>query len=156
MTSLPATGALPAVPDRRTLAHAGVADARRVQTLLTSPEFEGRGRASPSSSSSATPPIPDRALLLWVRLAEREPRVHRALRDPETTARLLRLLGASEALGEFLIRRPEHLDLVLDPGRGPPPPRPALRPAPTPARRPGPGAGCVRHLTRRLLLDAVG
>ena len=53
--------------------------------------------------------------MLWVRLAEREPRVHHALRDPETTARLLRLLGASEALGEFLIRRPEQLDLVLDP-----------------------------------------
>ena len=108
------TGAHPAVPDRRTLAQAGVADAGRVQTLLTSPEFTGAD-VSPLVERLGHAADPDRALLLWVRLAEREPRVHRALQDPETTARLLRLLGASEALGEFLIRRPEHLDLVLDP-----------------------------------------
>ena len=113
MSALPDAATADA-PDRRTLAHAGVADAGRVQTLLTSPEFEGVD-VRPLVELLGHAADPDRALLLWVRLAEREPRVHHALRDPETTARLLRLLGASEALGEFLIRRPEQLDLVLDP-----------------------------------------
>ena len=113
MSALPDAATADA-PDRRTLAHAGVADAGRVQTLLTSPEFEGVD-VRPLVELLGHAADPDRALLLWVRLAEREPRVHHALRDPGTTARLLRLLGASEALGEFLIRRPEQLDLVLDP-----------------------------------------
>lgn len=113
MSALPDAATADA-PDRRALAQAGVADARRVQSLLASPEFEGADVA-PLVERLGHAADPDRALLLWVRLAEREPRVHRALRDPETTARLLRLLGASEALGEFLIRRPEHLDLVLEP-----------------------------------------
>ncbi|QAV29428.1 bifunctional [glutamine synthetase] adenylyltransferase/[glutamine synthetase]-adenylyl-L-tyrosine phosphorylase [Micrococcus luteus] len=151
MSSLPATGALPAVPDRRTLAHAGVADAGRVQTLLTSPEFEGVD-VRPLVELLGHAADPDRALLLWVRLAEREPRVHHALRDPETTARLLRLLGASEALGEFLIRRPEHLDLVLDPDAAA-----ATAPAlaqPDPAD--GEPWGDASATLRRLLLDSVG
>ncbi|KWW42784.1 Glutamate-ammonia-ligase adenylyltransferase [Micrococcus luteus] len=113
MSALPDAATADA-PDRRALAQAGVADARRVQSLLASPEFEGADVA-PLVERLGHAADPDRALLLWVRLAEREPRVHRALRDAETTARLLRLLGASEALGEFLIRRPEHLDLVLEP-----------------------------------------
>nr|WP_276518648.1 bifunctional [glutamine synthetase] adenylyltransferase/[glutamine synthetase]-adenylyl-L-tyrosine phosphorylase [Micrococcus endophyticus] len=137
-------------PDRRALAQAGVADARRVQSLLASPEFEGVDVA-PLVERLGHAADPDRALLLWVRLAEREPRVHRALRDPETTARLLRLLGASEALGEFLIRRPEHLDLVLDPES-------AAATAPALAQ-PDPADGAEwadePAALRRLLLEAV-
>ena len=40
MSSLPDAATADA-PDRRALAQAGVADARRVQSLLASPEFEG-------------------------------------------------------------------------------------------------------------------
>ena len=92
MSALPDAATADA-PDRRALAQAGVADARRVQSLLASPEFEGADVA-PLVERLGHAADPDRALLLWVRLAEREPRVHRALRDAETTARLLRLLGA--------------------------------------------------------------
>ena len=151
MSSLSTTGALPAVPDRRTLAHAGVADAGRVQTLLTSPEFEGVD-VRPLVELLGHAADPDRALLLWVRLAEREPRVHHALRDPETTARLLRLLGASEALGEFLIRRPEHLDLVLDPDAAAATAPALAQPDPTAGEPWGDASAALR----RLLLDSVG
>ena len=60
-------------------------------------------------------PNPDQALILLVRLIERAPQVEQALQDPDRGRRLIRLLGASEALGEFLIRRTEQLDLLLDP-----------------------------------------
>ena len=77
MSALPDAATADA-PDRRTLAHAGVADAGRVQTLLTSPEFEGVD-VRPLVELLGHAADPDRALLLWVRLAEREPRVHHAL-----------------------------------------------------------------------------
>ena len=150
MSALPDAATADA-PDRRTLAHAGVADAGRVQTLLTSPEFEGVD-VRPLVELLGHAADPDRALLLWVRLAEREPRVHHALRDPETTARLLRLLGASEALGEFLIRRPEHLDLVLDPDAAAATAPALAQPDPTAGEPWGDASAALR----RLLLDSVG
>lgn len=150
MPVLPTTGPLPAVPQRRALVHAGVTDVPRAQSLLTSAEFAGVDVA-PLVAQLGHAADPDRALLLWVRLAEREPGVHRVLEDPEATAALLRLLGASEALGEFLIRRPEHLDLVLDPAS-------AVRTAPALAQSDPADHGewsDEAPALRRLLLEAV-
>lgn len=65
---------------------------------------------------------PDMALQSLVRLLSAVPasRGLLAITDPKTGARvsndsLFRLLGASEALAEFLMRHPEHLE-VVDPG----------------------------------------
>jgi glutamate-ammonia-ligase adenylyltransferase len=55
---------------------------------------------------------PDQALLLLVRLAEREPRTLKLVAAPETATALFTLLGASEALGEFLIRHPENIAVL--------------------------------------------
>ena len=54
---------------------------------------------------------PDTALQSLVRLIEKHPDLRKlAAADTETSEPLYRVLGASEALGEFLIRHPEHLD----------------------------------------------
>src|SRR5699024_4036726 len=62
----------------------------------------------------AVAPDSDTALLLLIRLIERDPTVAQMVTD-DAAGPVLRLLGASEALGEFLIRRPEHLDIFRDP-----------------------------------------
>lgn len=110
------TTAFPGTPagHRRALAHAGVTDLTRAEGLLGSPELEGQDVGA-LVGALAHAADPDGALLRYIRIAERAPDVHRVLAAPDAAAALLRLLGASEALGEFLIRRPEHLDLVLDP-----------------------------------------
>ncbi|MEW1964215.1 bifunctional [glutamine synthetase] adenylyltransferase/[glutamine synthetase]-adenylyl-L-tyrosine phosphorylase [Micrococcus sp. NPDC078436] len=110
MPTLPPSGS----PHRRALTRAGVQAVPRAVGLLESPELQGVD-VGPLVDVLCHAADPDRALLLWVRLADREPRVHTALADPDHATRLVRLLGASDALGEFLIRCPEHLDLVLDP-----------------------------------------
>lgn len=59
---------------------------------------------------------PDGALRLLERLLERAPdELRPVLSDPAATRRLLRLLGASVGLGEFLHRRPTELALLLEP-----------------------------------------
>lgn len=56
---------------------------------------------------------PDVALQLIVRLIEQHPEVARRVTgDPADSETMFRLLGASEALGEFLLRAPENLDLL--------------------------------------------
>src|SRR5699024_11781620 len=55
-------------------------------------------------------PDPDQALLLLIRLIERDSSVSQFV-DRDKAYGLLRVLGASEALGEFLIRRPENLGI---------------------------------------------
>lgn len=59
---------------------------------------------------------PDGALRLLERLLERAPHELRpVLADEAATERLIRLLGASVGLGEFLHRRPAELALLLEP-----------------------------------------
>jgi glutamate-ammonia-ligase adenylyltransferase len=59
---------------------------------------------------------PDGALRALERLLERAPDALRpVLADPDATERLVRLLGASVGLGEFLHRRPTEIALLLDP-----------------------------------------
>ena len=64
---------------------------------------------------------PDVALQLTVRLLEGSPRLaERINAGPVASESMFRLLGASEALGEFLLRRPEHLDLLAEPAAAEP------------------------------------
>ena len=61
---------------------------------------------------------PDQALLLLDRLLEASPAdlglARELASDPDATGRLLEVLGASEALGEFLVRHPEQWTLLAD------------------------------------------
>lgn len=59
-------------------------------------------------------PHPDMALPALVRLIEKAPQVVDLVNQGEKQLALFRLLGSSEALGEFLIRRPEVLEEVLE------------------------------------------
>lgn len=64
---------------------------------------------------------PDRALRLLVRLRQQHPDALRpVLADPAWAARLIRVLGASEGLGEFVRRRPAELLALREPLRTPP------------------------------------
>ena len=64
---------------------------------------------------------PDRALRLLGRLAEQHPDTLRpVLDDRQWAARLIRVLGASEGLGDFLCRRPAELGVLREPMRAPP------------------------------------
>ncbi|MDY6055543.1 bifunctional [glutamine synthetase] adenylyltransferase/[glutamine synthetase]-adenylyl-L-tyrosine phosphorylase [Micrococcus sp.] len=139
------------MPHRRGLVQAGVADLRRAESFLTSSALEGRD-LGPLLAALPHAADPDAALLLVVRLAERAPALPAALTDPEVAVPLVRLLGASTALGEFLIRRPEHVDLFLDPAA-------AAATAPALAQ-PDPAGGTdwqdAAADLRRLLLEAVG
>ena len=56
---------------------------------------------------------PDLALVSLVRLLERHPQLAELVNAGEDESEaLFRLLGSSEALAEFLLRRPEHLDVL--------------------------------------------
>ncbi|WP_312397009.1 bifunctional [glutamine synthetase] adenylyltransferase/[glutamine synthetase]-adenylyl-L-tyrosine phosphorylase [Kocuria sp.] len=56
---------------------------------------------------------PDVALQLIVRLIEQHPEIAKRVNgDPAKSETMFRLLGASEALGEFLLRAPQNLDLL--------------------------------------------
>lgn len=76
---------------------------RELETVDQQKLFEGL-RLSPS---------PDIALPALVRLIERAPEVVSLANQGAEAAPLYRLLGGSEALGEFLVRRSEHTDLLL-------------------------------------------
>lgn len=91
----------------------GVRDSARAESLLRSAELTDLDLET-VLDQLAVAPDPDRALLLLIRLIEREPAVAQLVAEDKAQA-LLRLLGASEALGEFLIRRPEHLDIFQRP-----------------------------------------
>jgi [glutamine synthetase] adenylyltransferase / [glutamine synthetase]-adenylyl-L-tyrosine phosphorylase len=132
-------------PSRKTLVSAGFAEWDRARTLLGSRELEAIDRDVLVAVLSDAP-NPDQALILLVRLLERAPSMAAALGDPDRSLALARLLGSSEALGEFLIRRPDHVDLVADP-RGAAATAPVLGPDGFDA---DPGA------LRSLLLDSVG
>ncbi len=91
----------------------GLQDTARAESLLQSRELEGLGIAE-LLAQLAVAPDPDTALLLLIRLIERDPTVADLVVTGQARP-LLRVLGASEALGEFLIRRPEQLDIFRNP-----------------------------------------
>ena len=79
--------------------------------------------ATPSLASAvasfARSPDPDQALLHLERLVERSPDGVAALLDAGSGERLLRLLGSSSGLAEFLVRRPAELALLAAPAPTP-------------------------------------
>ena len=94
----------------RRLISAGFSDLEKGERFLAARELDGldRDRLFEGLQMAANP---DTALQSLVRLIEKHPDLRTlAAADPETSEPLYRVLGASEALGEFLIRHPEHLD----------------------------------------------
>lgn len=94
----------------RRLISTGFSDLEKAERFLAMRELEGIHQdvlfAGFHLSAS-----PDTALQSLVRLLEKHPELETlASADPDTSEALYRVLGASEALGEFLIRHPEHLD----------------------------------------------
>lgn len=95
----------------RRLISAGFSDLEKGERFLGAPELEGIDQDTLFAGLSIAA-NPDTALQSLVRLIEKHPALKKlAAADPDTSEPLYRLLGASEALGEFLIRRPEHLDV---------------------------------------------
>jgi glutamate-ammonia-ligase adenylyltransferase len=93
----------------RRLISAGFSDLEKGERFLAAPELEGLDpeRLFAGLQMAANPDV---ALQSRVRLIEKHPGLRDlAAADPETSEPLYRVLGASEALGEFLIRHPEHL-----------------------------------------------
>ncbi|WP_066285740.1 bifunctional [glutamine synthetase] adenylyltransferase/[glutamine synthetase]-adenylyl-L-tyrosine phosphorylase [Arthrobacter sp. B6] len=94
----------------RRLISAGFSDLEKGERFLAARELHGldQDKLFAGLQMAANP---DTALQSLVRLIEKHPALRElAAADPETSEPLYRVLGASEALGEFLIRHPEHLD----------------------------------------------
>ncbi|GAA1676517.1 glutamate-ammonia-ligase adenylyltransferase [Citricoccus zhacaiensis] len=132
-------------PGRKSLVSAGFSDWTRARELLASPELETLDQQT-IVRILADAPDPDQALILFIRLLERAPVLATVLEDPARSRAVARLLGASEALGEFLIRRPDHIDLLVDPAD-------AARTAPVLEPE---GLAADTAPLRTLLLEAVG
>ena len=94
----------------RRLIAAGFSDLEKGERFLAAPELEGLDQDVLFAGLQLAA-NPDTALQSLVRLIEKHPELRKlAVADPERSEPLYRVLGASEALGEFLIRHPEHLD----------------------------------------------
>lgn len=91
----------------------GLRDTARAESLLQSAEL-AEVRLDTLLDQLSVAPDRDQALLLLIRLIERDSSVSQFV-DRDKAYGLLRVLGASEALGEFLIRRPENLDIFRAP-----------------------------------------
>ncbi|WP_420362017.1 bifunctional [glutamine synthetase] adenylyltransferase/[glutamine synthetase]-adenylyl-L-tyrosine phosphorylase [Curtobacterium aetherium] len=105
---------------RSQLARLGFADLsgtlERIAGLEARPASDPRVPIADAESVWAATADPDGALLALERLVESAPdQLRPVLADQAATERLVRLLGASIGLGEFLQRRPEELALLLDP-----------------------------------------
>ncbi|WP_272878575.1 bifunctional [glutamine synthetase] adenylyltransferase/[glutamine synthetase]-adenylyl-L-tyrosine phosphorylase [Rothia nasimurium] len=97
------------------MASLGFYDAAKSARWLNSRELEGLDRAKLFEGLRLAP-SPDIALPALVRLIERAPKVAQLAARGADAEALYRLLGGSEALGEFLVRHPEHADLLeIDP-----------------------------------------
>ncbi|SKC69006.1 bifunctional [glutamine synthetase] adenylyltransferase/[glutamine synthetase]-adenylyl-L-tyrosine phosphorylase [Krasilnikoviella flava] len=107
------------------LLHAGFADLTRSASLWSDPglqeAFASPGREDALLGAVAGCADPDLALLQLVRLAE-NPEARTRLGElldedapPRARTRLLAVLGASSALGDEVVRRPELLDLLAAP-----------------------------------------
>ncbi|MCH6470611.1 bifunctional [glutamine synthetase] adenylyltransferase/[glutamine synthetase]-adenylyl-L-tyrosine phosphorylase [Sinomonas terrae] len=95
----------------RRLIALGSSDPDRAERFLAAPELEGIDEELLLEGLAAAPD-PDGALVSLVRLLEKEPRLRETVEAGLTRSEpMFRLLGASEALGDFLIRHPEHLDV---------------------------------------------
>ncbi|QCO97819.1 bifunctional [glutamine synthetase] adenylyltransferase/[glutamine synthetase]-adenylyl-L-tyrosine phosphorylase [Arthrobacter sp. 24S4-2] len=94
----------------RRLISAGFSDLEKGERFLAARELEGIDQQALFAGFHLAA-NPDTALQSLVRLIEKHPDLRKlAAADIDTSEPLYRVLGASEALGEFLIRHPEHLD----------------------------------------------
>ncbi len=94
----------------RRLIAAGFSDLEKGERFLAAPELEGLDQDVLFAGLQLAA-NPDTALQSLVRLIEKHPDLRQlAAADLDRSEPLYRVLGASEALGEFLIRHPEHLD----------------------------------------------
>src|SRR6478752_764191 len=94
----------------RRLIAAGFNDLEKGERFLAAPELDGLDQDALFAGLQLAA-NPDTALQSLVRLIEKHPDLRRlAAAEPDRSEPLYRVLGASEALGEFLIRHPEHLD----------------------------------------------
>nr|WP_083091744.1 bifunctional [glutamine synthetase] adenylyltransferase/[glutamine synthetase]-adenylyl-L-tyrosine phosphorylase [Rothia nasimurium] len=93
------------------MASAGFYDAAKSVRWLNSKELDGIDRGKLLEGLRLAP-SPDIALPTLVRLIERAPHIARLADRGAEAESLYRLLGGSEALGEFLVRHPEHTDLL--------------------------------------------
>lgn len=97
------------------LARLGFTDLERAESGLAA---LGRAGLAPAFALAADP---DSALAHLVRLNERAPeQLAKVLQDADATASLVRVLGASDGLGAFLLRRPEELVPAMRPMAAPP------------------------------------
>ncbi|WP_347110730.1 bifunctional [glutamine synthetase] adenylyltransferase/[glutamine synthetase]-adenylyl-L-tyrosine phosphorylase [Paenarthrobacter sp. S56] len=95
----------------RRLISAGFSDLEKGERFLSAKELDGIGQDA-LFAGLALAASPDTALQSLVRLIEKNPGLATlAAADLDKSEPLYRLLGASEALGEFLLRRPENLDV---------------------------------------------
>lgn len=103
---------------RTELVRLGFSDPARASAALTQMPVDVAAELTASFASAADP---DQALRLLLRLRERAgDRVDQLLRDPDAAASLVRVLGASSALGDFLERHPDALaQLTAPPARLP-------------------------------------
>ncbi|PZE68837.1 bifunctional [glutamine synthetase] adenylyltransferase/[glutamine synthetase]-adenylyl-L-tyrosine phosphorylase [Curtobacterium sp. MCBD17_021] len=105
---------------RSQLARLGFADLsgtlERIAALEARPTSDPRVPIADAESVWAATADPDGALLAVERLIQSAPeRLRPVLADPGATERLVRLLGSSIGLAEFLQRRPDELGLLLEP-----------------------------------------
>lgn len=103
-------------PSRADLARAGFINTTRAQRLLAETVLTPLLQAIPMGqllSDLSDSPDPDQATLALVRLCEASPRPEQLAQDlkhsPRLRRRLLALLGASSALGDFLIAHPDSV-----------------------------------------------
>ena len=104
----------------RKLISYGFTDLEKSRRFLAAPELQGLNDDD-LFEGLAVSANPDQALQSFVRLlAVNRKAASAAFSDDGRRGPFFRLLGASEALGEFLMRHPEHLDVVR-PGPAAPP-----------------------------------
>lgn len=98
------------------LIHIGFADLKNARRWLGFPELDSVDLEVLLEALELYAASPDTAVRSLVRLIEAEPGAAGLLQKSSDHAMaLIRLLGASDALGEFLVRHPQQLDLVKHP-----------------------------------------
>ena len=104
----------------RRLIAAGFSDLEKSSRFLEAPELEGLDEQV-LFTGFLQAADPDLALQSLVRLLDRVPSLRELVEaGPEESEALFRLLGASEALGEFLMRHPEAAESLRAPLRAEP------------------------------------
>ena len=91
----------------------GFHDPSKAERWLNAPELQHVSQDALFAGLRLAP-SPDIALPALVRLIEKHPAVAERANCSEEEFGMYRLLGASQAIGDFLYRRPEHIDSLFD------------------------------------------